>query len=214
MLDQAVDDLYRALIVEHPDRDFLLVSHSISRELHYALTNKLTEKKNDKLTLFLTTFGGDPHGGYRIARCLRHHYSHIRLVVPSFCKSAGTLIAIAADELVIGDLGELGPLDIQVSNPNEMSERSSGLDIMQSLQIIQQHAIDSFRKNLLDIRQGARLSTKLAGAFATEIAVGAVPRFMLRLIPTGWGKCKERCVLLKSTVHVSMNIQRICEITR
>lgn len=85
------------------DRDVILASHEIDRGLHYKLTDLLHTKKSKSknCTFFLTTFGGDPHGGYRIARCLRHHYEHVRLVVPSFCKSAGTLIAICANEIAI-----------------------------------------------------------------------------------------------------------------
>lgn len=57
---------------------------------------------------------GDPNAGYRIGRALQHNYDDVTLLVVGPCKSAGTLIAIAANKLVIGDMGELGPLDIQL----------------------------------------------------------------------------------------------------
>lgn len=80
--------------------DIIVISRPIDRPLHYDLSRCLQERQvHSACTLYLTTRGGDPDGGYRIGRCLRHHYEHVRLVVPSFCKSAGTLIAIAADEL-------------------------------------------------------------------------------------------------------------------
>ena len=123
--DEAVANLAAA----NPTRDIILISHSISRELHGSLSDLIANgKQNDNCTVFLTTTGGDPDGGYRIARCLRHHYGHVRLVIPSLCKSAGTLLAVGADELAIGDRGELGPLDIQVRKASELEERSSGLD--------------------------------------------------------------------------------------
>lgn len=160
------------MLKEQGDRDVILISRGISRGLHHDLSLRiLAEQKHDKCTVFLTTLGGDPDGGFRIARCLQHHYKHIRLVIPSLCKSAGTLIAIGAHELVIGDLGELGPLDVQVLKSSELEERSSGLDIVQALEAVQTHARQAFHGMLIEIRQGGRLSTKLAGEFAANVAI-------------------------------------------
>jgi hypothetical protein len=177
---------------EAGDRDIIVVSREISRQLHLDLTEKIAEHKvHSKCTLFLTTRGGDPHGGYRFARCLRHHYDHVRLVIPSLCKSAGTLVAIAADELAIGDLGELGPLDIQVHKGSEMMERSSGLDIVQAMQSIRQHTQDAYRKALIEFRGGARLSTQLAGEFAASIAVGIAAPLYAQIDPIRLGEMQR-----------------------
>lgn len=153
------------------DRDVILISRAIERSLHYDLTEAIEENKKHKAcTLILTTYGGDADAGFRIGRCLQHHYDHVRLVIPSLCKSAGTLIAIAANELAIGDLGELGPLDVQVRKHNEIMERSSGLDFMEAMDTSLTHVMRSFRKALVDIKHGTRISTKLAGEFAAQIA--------------------------------------------
>jgi len=89
---------------------------------------KLKEYYPKKVNLVLSTFGGDPDAGFRIARCLQHYFTDgITLFVPHYCKSAGTLIAIGASELVLSDRGELGPLDVQLVKSDEMFERSSGM---------------------------------------------------------------------------------------
>lgn len=166
------------------EQDILIVSATITRQLHAAISNEIEKKKsNTGCTVFLTTYGGDPDGGYRIGRCLRHHYQYVRVVVPSMCKSAGTLIAIAADELGIGDLGELGPLDMQISKPSELLENGSGLDIQHALGMILEQAQQAFRATLIDIRQGGRLSTRLAGEFASKIAVGLMEPLYAQLDP-------------------------------
>lgn len=165
------------------DRDVIVISRGVNRELHRDLTKAIREEKRyDKCTLYLTTNGGDPDGAFRIARCLRHHYTHLRIVIPSYCKSAGTLIAIVADELAIGDLGELGPLDIQVPKDSELAGRSSGLDIIQAMNAAREHTQRAFKEALIDIR-GARLSTKLAGEFATKIAVGVAAPLYAQIDP-------------------------------
>lgn len=186
-IQQAIKQLHDSA----PDRDYILISHEISMPLHGKLTEKIeANKKNKKCTLFLTTSGGDPHGGYRVARCLRHHYEHLRLVVPSYCKSAGTLIAISANELAIGDRGELGPLDVQVKNPTELQKNSSGLDIQEALQIVLNHSLEAFSSSLLAIR-GAGLSTKLAGELATKIAEGIAAPLYAQIDPSRLGELQR-----------------------
>ena len=55
------------------DRDVIVISRGVNRELHRDLTKAIREEKRyDKCTLYLTTNGGDPDGAFRIARCLRH----------------------------------------------------------------------------------------------------------------------------------------------
>ncbi|SFC62160.1 hypothetical protein [Collimonas sp. OK412] len=191
-MTKTFEQVVAELSASNLDRDCILISQGISRELHVNLSNLLEEdKKHKKVTVFLTTRGGDPDGGYRIARCLKHHYTHIRLVIPSLCKSAGTLVAIGANELVIGDLGELGPLDIQVRKASELEERSSGLDIIQALEAAQNHAREAFHNTLLEIRRGGRLSTRLAGEFASNVAIGVAAPLYNQIDPNRLGEMQR-----------------------
>ncbi|KAF1719261.1 hypothetical protein CSC75_16275 [Pseudoxanthomonas wuyuanensis] len=179
------------LFTEAADRDYVLISHTVNRPLHSKLSRLIAAKKrNDKCTVFLTTWGGDPNGGYRAARCLRHHYKHVRLAVPSYCKSAGTLIAIAANELGIGDLGELGPLDIQVRKGSELQENSSGLDIMQALQAVTSHTQDTFHRLLVGTRN-LGLSTKLCAEFAATVASGIAAPLIGQIDPIRLGEMQR-----------------------
>lgn len=172
--------------------DLILLSHAISRDLYLELCGKLHGRPKAKAcTVFLTTYGGDPHAGFRIARCLRNHYERVRLVVPYFCKSAGTLIAIGADELAIGDRGELGPLDIQIANPSEIFERSSGLDLTAAMEFAMGHAQAIFRSSILDIRRNTRVSTKLAGELASKLAIGMVEPIYQQIDPVRLGETQR-----------------------
>jgi hypothetical protein len=62
--------------------------------------------------LALRTLGGSVDAAYRLARTLRRAYHCLIVYVDDFCKGAGLLPALAADELVISDFGELGPLQV------------------------------------------------------------------------------------------------------
>lgn len=192
------DDALRRLQQEEPDRDHILISHGIDRALHQKLSFRLKSlQRFRKCTVFLTTYGGDPHAAFRIARCLRHHYDEVRLSVPSYCKSAGTLIAIGANELAIGDLGELGPLDLQVTKPTDVMERGSGLDYMQGLQVALMHAHQAFGLFMEVRRGGIRLPTKQAGELATNMAVGMVAPLYAQIDPNRIGEMQRAIQIAK-----------------
>jgi|SRR5579875_537185 len=69
------------------------------------------------IDFLLHTPGGDVDAADKIVRILRRRVGsegELRVVVPDFAKSAGTLIAIGADLIVMSDSSELGPIDPQI----------------------------------------------------------------------------------------------------
>jgi hypothetical protein len=66
--------------------------------------------------LLLHTVGGDIDVAEKLITMLRTKVGagRLRVVVPDFAKSAGTLIAIGADAIVMSDMSELGPIDPQI----------------------------------------------------------------------------------------------------
>lgn len=158
--------------------DIVVYAGGVYYDGYYALTQEIeTNRTPDAKHCYfiMRTYGGDPDAGFRIARALGHYYPEgVTMMVPSFCKSTGTLIAIGAKELVIFDSGELGPLDIQLQNRDEAFEMSSGLDIVQSLSMLQDQMLASFRNYLMDIKMGAGLGTKLASEIASKMAAGTL----------------------------------------
>ncbi len=73
-------------------------------------------KAGEPVDLLLHTPGGDIDQAERIVLLCRKRVgdAEFRVIVPDSAKSAGTLIAIAADEIVMGDPSELGPIDPQI----------------------------------------------------------------------------------------------------
>lgn len=150
--------------------DVIVYYGDISRAGYESITRVCaSERLSDTAYLVLATYGGDPHAGFRIARCLRHHYGNFKVIVPDHCKSAGTLITIGADEIIIADRGELGPLDIQLSKPDELLEQSSGMDIPQALDFLKQQTKATLSDLLWEIRVNRRLSTKVASELASKL---------------------------------------------
>lgn len=74
-------------------------------------------QRNKDILLILRNGGGPITPAYQIAKILKS-LSNARFVVgvPREAKSAATLIALGADEIHMGLLGELGPIDPQIGN--------------------------------------------------------------------------------------------------
>lgn len=129
-------------------------------------------KKSERVLLVLATPGGDPHAGFRIARALQHTYDHFELLVPRFCKSAGTLVALGAQKLYLDDMSELGPLDIQIKKNDEVVGRNSGLDILQAVNYLQGQTLTAFQTYLVGLTQEVGLSTKVASEISSNLTTG------------------------------------------
>lgn len=170
--------------------DVFLYYGGISRGGYSALSDALEYRadKKEKACLILVTYGGNPDAGYRIARALNHHYKNVEILIPDACKSAGTLLCIGANKLIFGDRGELGPLDIQLSKPDEMFENMSGLDILQALNALEAQVLKSFRNYLVDIRGGCRLKTKIAADIAAKLTDGFIAPIAAKIDPVTLGE--------------------------
>lgn len=64
-----------------------------------------------KLDLFVYSRGGDIDVPWRIASALRRASETWNVLIPFRANSAATLLSLGADEIVLGPLGELGPID-------------------------------------------------------------------------------------------------------
>lgn len=74
----------------------------------------LHKLKNDKLDLVLHSPGGSMEAADQIVQYLRAKYAHIRVIIPQNAMSAATMIACAADEIVMGKHSAIGPIDPQM----------------------------------------------------------------------------------------------------
>jgi ClpP class serine protease len=67
------------------------------------------------IDLVLHTPGGLVLAAMQIARAVEAHPAKVTVYVPVYAMSGGTLIALAADEIVLGEFSVLGPIDPQIS---------------------------------------------------------------------------------------------------
>jgi ClpP class serine protease len=67
------------------------------------------------IDLIVHTPGGLVLAAMQIARAVEAHPAKVTVYVPVYAMSGGTLIALAADEIVMGEFSMLGPIDPQIA---------------------------------------------------------------------------------------------------
>ena len=70
-----------------------------------------------KISLLLHTNGGQTLAAWRLVNLLRIYCDELEILIPMKALSAGTLIFIGADTLVMTKQAALGPIDPSVNNP-------------------------------------------------------------------------------------------------
>lgn len=81
------------------------------------------DEKN--LDLIIHSPGGSAEAAESIVTYLRKRFEHIRVFVPVAAMSAATMITLAADEIVMGQHSQLGPIDPQFSIQTPEGPRSA-----------------------------------------------------------------------------------------
>jgi len=131
------------------------------------------------IDLVIHTPGGLVLAAMQIARAVEAHKAKVTVYVPVYAMSGGTLIALAADEIVLGEFSVLGPIDPQMAGLPAVSlvkardakpiERVSDLTLVLA---------DVGEKALAQVKQGAvelltpRIEQATAEALAAKLAGG------------------------------------------
>lgn len=119
------------------------------------------------LDVILHTPGGVALAALQIARALKDHRGHTTVFVPHYAMSGGTLIALAADEIVLGPHAVLGPIDPQIDGKPaaaiiEAAERKPVAEVDDATLILESIG----RKAIAQLR--AAISDLLSDKFSEE----------------------------------------------
>ena len=129
-------------------------------------------KKFKELDVILQTPGGDIDAAFNTVKLLRHSSEIVNILVPLFSKSAGTLICLGADKLILTTLSELGPLDTQIREQQEDGPPAyrSALNGFKALEQVQLHTLETMdiATKLILTRSGMKIAEaiKLATGFS------------------------------------------------
>jgi len=150
-LDKLEDATPRRVAVYYSERRRL-----ISREDVLPFLNMLKSiGTTPNLDLVLVSPGGEGTAAETILDlCRKYCTEELRVVVPLYAKSAATLLALGADQILMGESSELGPIDAQVYIIQDNQEQ----------QVSAEHflrARDEARKELDDISEPSSKLTSI-----------------------------------------------------
>jgi ClpP class serine protease len=135
------------------------------------------------IDLILHTPGGLVLAAMQIARAVEAHPAKVTVYVPVYAMSGGTLIALAADEIVLGEFSVLGPIDPQIMGfpaasivrARDSKPVSEVFDLTLVLADVSEKALAQVKRGAVELltprmEQGAAeaLAAKLAGGHWTH----------------------------------------------
>jgi hypothetical protein len=120
---------------------------SISGGDLHAFMEALYGLSESRLDLILHSPGGSPEAAEAIVTYLRSKFEHIRVFVPHMAMSAATMIACAADEVVMGKHSFIGPI-----NPQIQLQTALGMRLVPA-----QAIIDQFERAVLECQDPSKV---------------------------------------------------------
>jgi hypothetical protein len=108
----------------------------------------------DTLEVLLHSPGGHAEIAYSAVKFFRNYCNRLHVIVPMYAKSAATLFCLGADRIFMGELAQLGPLDVQITDETEKGQRPfSPLDEFKSMEFLREYAtelLDYFANRIID----------------------------------------------------------------
>lgn len=95
--------------------------------------DQLSNLSGDKIDIILETPGGFAEVVEDLVEYTRNRFSEVGIIVPGYAKSAGTIMAMAGDEILMDSTSALGPIDAQIS---QNSKRFSAHAFLEGLEKI------------------------------------------------------------------------------
>ena len=105
--------IYYSGFLDHPSAPGSALS--VSSQDVSGFMEACSNAEESGLDLFLHSPGGDPDAAEQICAYLRTQFHDIRAVVPTIAMSAATMMALSADEIIMGAHSHLGPIDPQLT---------------------------------------------------------------------------------------------------
>lgn len=175
------------------DCDILYINSEMRRGLEIQTSRLLKEIRKSKkknVLLILITSGGNPDVAYKISRLLQDNYENFDVLIPGWCKSAGTLLCLGAKTIFFSSLGELGPLDIQMGKKDEIFEFVSGLDLQYGIVSLKKTAFSMFETYMYQTMEhtSGRVSLKTAADIAAALTQPYINRIAEQISPVDMGE--------------------------
>jgi len=140
--------------------------------------------RREKISLFLYTRGGDLLTPWRLVNLIREYCNHFSVLIPFRSYSAGTMICLGADEIIMGKMGELSPIDPSVANAFNPRDP--------------QHKIARIPVSVEDVTAYLNLARQIAGLKSEEHLAAVFRRLSRTVHPLSLGNVHRNYLLIRS----------------
>lgn len=173
--------------------------------------NKKAEFKNiDKLEILLHSGGGHAEYAYQLAKLFRRHCNKLNVIVPIGAKSAATLMCLAADTIYMGERAELGPLDVQITDPFEKGLDSfSPINEFKSMEFLRDYAIEMLDYYAIALVERAGMSVKEAFHEAMPAVANTMSPMYARIDPSKIGGYRRSLAVAEEYAKRLLNARRV-----
>jgi len=140
----------------------------------------LRNVQGDKIDLYIETPGGSGEAAEEIVKFLHSKFESVDFVIAGEAKSAGTIMAMSADEIYMTDSGSLGPIDAQIRIGRSVV---SAFDYVHWIEEKREEAANGVPINSVDAAMIAQISPgEYMGAFhAQQFAVDKLKEWLPKL---------------------------------
>ncbi len=107
-------------------------------------SDQLSQLSGTEIDIVLETPGGIAEVVEDLVKLIRSKYEKVGIIIAGWAKSAGTIFALAGDEILMGEMSALGPIDAQIINNNK---RFSAEAFLEGLEKIKKEVIDTGKLN-------------------------------------------------------------------
>ena len=122
-------------------RDILVFASDLTRQgpngIQYGdllpFYDKLSEIKTKNIDVLLETPGGDAVIVEDMVKRIRSQFNKFAVIIPGAAKSAGTILAMAADEILMSKDSSLGPIDAQIMRGGKVFSAGAFLDGIENI---------------------------------------------------------------------------------
>ncbi len=131
--------------------------------------------RSDKIDLFLYSTGGQIEVPWRLVTMIREFTDEFNVLIPYKAMSAATLIALGADNIIMGKKGELGPIDPQVSFSRD---KGGGTLVQENISVEDIMSFIDFIRNKVGFKDETALASLMSGLTdkLTPWALGSINR--------------------------------------
>jgi ATP-dependent protease ClpP protease subunit len=205
---------YLAALTAHTNRNVILYATkwtqsgdhdpnltSITEEDVQGLMEVVHGLPGKQLDLIMHSPGGSAEAAEALVHYLRAKFDHIRVIVPHAAMSAATLVACAANEIVMGKQSSLGPVDPQyiLSDPSGRIQAVPAQAILDQFDLAKQeckdpHLLGAWAPMLGQYGPALLMQCKNALKLAENLAAEWIRTWMLEATKGKKGAIKARSI--------------------